>query len=134
MKYEFLEHTSEVKFRSYGKTLEEAFENAVLALSNYISRGQKIKSKKSKKIEITGKDKKNLFYNLLEEIIILFDSENFIISKSSIKLKENFLQVKLYGDDAANYKGLDHVKSPTYSEMLVEKTKKGWVLQAVLDV
>ena len=134
MKYEFLEHTAEIKFKAYGKSLEEAFENAVLALSSYIGRDKKIKSKGKKEIEIEGKDKKNLLYNLLEEMIFLFDSENFIVSKSSIKLNDNSLKVQFYGDDSSNYKGLNHVKSPTYSEMLVEKAKNKWTLQAVLDV
>ena len=32
--YEYLEHTADVKFLAYGKTLEEVFENAALAMFN----------------------------------------------------------------------------------------------------
>ena len=36
MKYKFLEHTADVKFRAYGNGLEEAFSNAALALKQTI--------------------------------------------------------------------------------------------------
>jgi SHS2 domain-containing protein len=32
--YEYLEHTADVRFRAYGKSLEQAFENAALAMLN----------------------------------------------------------------------------------------------------
>ncbi len=33
-KYEFLYHIADAKFRAYGSTMEEAFENAALAMFN----------------------------------------------------------------------------------------------------
>jgi len=55
MKYEFLEHTADVKFRAYGKTLEEAFENVALAFAETVSKGEKIKEKKKKSISVKGR-------------------------------------------------------------------------------
>ena len=62
MKFEFLDHTADIKIRAYGKTQEEAFENLVLAISEYLSKEQKIKPKKAKTIEVRGSDKENLLY------------------------------------------------------------------------
>ena len=42
--YEFLPHTADVKFLAYGKTLEEAFQNAALATFQVMS------TKKIKKV------------------------------------------------------------------------------------
>ncbi len=134
MKYKFLEHTADIKFKVYGKTLNEIFENAVLALSEYLSRGEKIKSKKGKVVDVSGSDLESLFYNFLDELIYLLDAENFIVAKAKVTLRGYNLHAELYGDNASNYKDLDQVKAATYAEMYIKKTQDGFEAQAVLDV
>ena len=41
--YEYLEHTAEAKFAAYGKTMEEAFSHAAVAMENIIVETEKIK-------------------------------------------------------------------------------------------
>lgn len=134
MNYEFLEHTADIKFRAYGKTLNEAFENSVLAFAEFVGKGNKIKSRKGKVIRVSGNDKQSLFYNFLEELIFLLDSERFVVVKGSVNIMGNNLKAELFGDDVKNYSGLDHVKASTYSEMEIREVDGGWVVQAVLDV
>ncbi len=134
MKYQFLEHTADIKFKAYGKTLSEVLENSVLAISNYLSRGSSIKPKKGKIIEVSGTDIESLFYNFIDELIYLLDVENFVVAKAKITIRGNNLRAELFGDSASNYKDLDHIKAATYAEMHVKKTKTGWEAQAVLDV
>ena len=145
MKFEFLEHTGDIKFKAYGKNINELFENSVLAISSVFSRGKKIKNKKKIEITLRSKDYESLLYKFLGEIIYLFDADNFVISKAKVKLTENImdkyvkdgentLTATLYGDDTKSYKDLDAVKSPTYSEMYIKKEGKNFVCQVVLDV
>ncbi|MBU0466694.1 MAG: archease [Nanoarchaeota archaeon] len=134
MKYTFLPHTADIKFKAYGKTLNQAFENAALAISKILAKENKVKTNITKDIELEGIDQKSLFYNFLEEIIFLFDAEHFIVSKASIKITKYKLTAKLKGDNASNYQGLDHIKAATYAEMHIKKTQKGWEVQAVVDV
>ncbi len=47
MKFEFLEHTADVKMRVFGKTREEIFKNAVLGMAE-IQKSSKLKVKSSK--------------------------------------------------------------------------------------
>jgi len=135
-KYKFLEHTADIKFKAFGKTIEEVFENSALAMFKSMYEG-KIKDKKSFKINVTGKDFESLLYNFLEEFLFLVDGKNFFLSKvKSIKIdKKNFkLSAEVLGDDAKNYKiGLD-VKAITYHSMFVKQQKGNWVAQVVLDV
>ncbi len=133
-KFEFLEHTADIKFRAYGKSINELFENSALALSEYIARGNKIKSKIKKEITVNGNDNDSLLYNFLEELIYLLDAENFVSSRAKIKIKNNELKAVLEGDKASKYKNLDHVKAATYSEMYVKKTSSGFEAQVVIDV
>ena len=133
-KFEFLEHTADIKFRAFGKDVEEVFKNVVLAISDIISREQKINSKNKKQIEVEGHDKESLLYNFIEELLYLTEAENFLVSKADVKISDNKLKAMLLGDSTLNYSNLDHIKSPTYHEMYVKKTKNGWEAQVVVDV
>lgn len=140
-KFEFLEHTADIKFRSYGKTIDEAFENSVLAMTSYLSGDEKILCRQKKIIRLEGHDYESLLYNLLDELIFLLDSEGFVTSRSEIRINGFDLKAELYGDSAKNY-SLDHIKAATYAEMYIKKrpSRKGnmdagvWETQAVLDV
>ena len=134
MKYKFFPHTADIKFRAYGKTLDEAFENVVLAVSEIMGQGEKIKRKKKKIISVEGNDKESLLYNFIEEIVYLYDAEHFVTAKAEVKIKGNDLRATFYGDDGENYRSLDHIKAATYAEMYVRKGKNGWEVQAVVDV
>ncbi|MBS3071124.1 archease [Candidatus Pacearchaeota archaeon] len=137
MKYKFLPHTGDIKFRAFGSTLREVFENSVLATVEVLSKKEKIKTVKVKKSKIDGKDNESLLYNLLEEVIYLLDAENFIVSKAKIKLNETskHADVEFYGDDSKKYKDLDSIKAVTYNEMFVKSLGKNkLVAQVVLDV
>ena len=92
LKYKFLNHTADMKFQAFGKTLEEAFENSALALLETISKGEKIKAVKRKKIAVKGKDYESLLYNFLEEFLFLLDAEGFIASKiENLEISDNIL-------------------------------------------
>ena len=136
MKFKFLEHTADIKFQAFGDTIEEVFENSALAMFNTMHDG-KIKSKKSFKIKVKGKDFESLLYNFLEELLFLFDSKCFFLAKVEkieIDGKKFKLEAKVFGDDAKNYEIHLDIKAITYNEMFVQKVKNKWVAQVVLDV
>ena len=134
-KYEFLEHTADIKFRVWGKNLNEIFENAAYAISEVISRGRKISAKKKKKIKIQAKGNEALLYNFIDELLYLLDADGFLVSNVKVKLKENNLEADIFGDSAENYDNLDQIKAATYSEMYIKQKKdKTWEAQVVVDV
>ncbi|MDD5192831.1 MAG: archease [Candidatus Nanoarchaeia archaeon] len=135
MKFKFLEHTADIKFQAFGKSLEEVFVNAALALKEIMTRGIKVKSRINKKFEISGKNNERLLYNFLEEFLYLSDAEDFLLSKiKDIKIKNNKLIAEVIGDDAESYKFSNNVKAITYSEMFVKKEKDKYTIQVVVDV
>ncbi len=135
MKFKFLEHTADIKFQARGKTLNEVFENCVLAFSSYVSRGEKIKSLKKKTIKLEGEDNEAILYRLMDELIYLIDAKDFVVSKAEVRIKGNKLEGEVYGDKTGNYKELDHVKAATYAEMYVKQLRNNkWEAQVVLDV
>ncbi len=136
MKHKFISHTADIKFRAYGRSLEEVFSNSAYALVKFLVSG-KIKEVKKKKIKVSGRDLQSLMYNFLEEILFLIDSENFFVSKIlKIKIdKRNFaLSCEVLGDSGENYNVESHIKAVTYNEMFVRKSRGKWVAQVVLDI
>ena len=137
-KFIFLEHTADIKFQAFGKSVEEVFKNSALAVANAMFKG-KVKSEKTKIVNVEGQDKEALLYNFLDEISYLFDAENFLLSQvKNLKITENEvsyqLECELIGDNAGNYKVREHIKSVTYHDMFVRIKGKKWTAQVVLDV
>jgi SHS2 domain-containing protein len=136
MKYEFLPHTADVKFRAYGKTIEEAFSNAALALTKVITDPDKVEPKVEKIIEIESEDEKALLYDFLEQFLILLDSDNFLLnSVKKIKIEGNKLKAIIVGDTKLEkYETETHIKAVTYQEMEIKKEEGKYMLQVVLDL
>lgn len=144
MKYEFLEHTADAKFRAYGKNIEEAFINSGLAVFSIIINPEKVKTLIKKEIKIIAKQKTSLLYDFIEELLFLLDTEGFLLSKiddlNIIKEDKFILTCKLYGDSFKNYDNISgNIKSITYNDMLInenfskEKDKKV-MIQVVVDL
>jgi len=133
--FKFLEHTADIKFQSFGKSVEEVFENSALAMFNAMYDGE-VKEKKSFKINVKGKDFESLLYNFLEELLFLFDSENFFMSKvKKIIITKDFkLEAEVVGDKAENYEIHIDIKAVTYNEMFVKEEGGQWIAQVVVDV
>lgn len=137
--YEYLSHTAEAKFAAYGKTMEEAFSNAAIAMENIILETEKVTPKIKKKITIETKHKKALLYDFLQELIVLFDSERFALHKVETitihqKGSDFHLHAAISGDDAKHYEILSGIKSVTYNEMEISEEKGVWKVVVVLDV
>jgi len=136
LKYEFLEHTADAKFRAYGKNLEECFSNAALAMTAIMTNPANVEPRITKSINITGKDLKNLLYNFLEEFLFLLDSENFILNevrdlKIIPKGKEYILSATAIGDYVDDkYEIETGIKAVTYMDMEVKES----YVQVVVDI
>lgn len=136
-KYKFFEHTADAKFQAYGKSMEEAFSNAALAMKSIMTE-KKVEGKIKKNIQATGNDLKGLLYAFLEEILFLLDTEQFVLNeveKISIKEEGKFIiEAILSGDKADKYQICYDVKAVTYNEMEIKEEKDKIMVQVVLDL
>jgi SHS2 domain-containing protein len=143
-RYEFIEHTADVKFKAYGKNFEEALINTGKAAVEVMTDLKKIKIKQKKNIKIEAKTKESLVYDFLEELIFLIDTEGFLVKEikkmkvekeKSKTAKEKFiLSAILEGDNAKDYDIHTQIKSATYSDMNIEEKKGKCTIQVVLDI
>jgi len=138
--FKFLEHTADIKFQAYGKTLEEAFSNAAVAMFNIITDTKLIEKKITKSITTNAPDLKSLLYNFLEELLFLIDTEFFILS-SVFDLRINkvnnkyLLTAVVVGDKIDEKYPLNgDIKAITYNEMEIKEEKGNFTVQVVIDV
>lgn len=140
MKYEFLDHTADVKFKAYGKTLEEAFENAALATFSIMTDIGVVKEVKEFEVNIKSTSYEALLYDFLDELIYLLDTESFLLKYvKSLSIDSDSLQLRavLVGDcqdKIEDYEVHTFVKAVTYNDMYIKKVDDGYELQVVHDI
>lgn len=139
-KFRFLEHTADVKFQAFGKSIEDLFKNSALALKEIITK-DKVRKKALEEfsIQIEGEDLEGGLQSFLENLLFLFETKFFIWKKlKSVDIKKNEKGYEFYfevvGQKLENQKIEAHIKAITYNEMFVKKEGKNWVAQVVVDV
>ena len=136
-KFEFIEHTADVKFIAYGDSIEEAFKNSVLAYTTVMTTLAKVKDKDKIEIAIQSKKHTSLLYDFLTELIFYLDTRGFIpkeVSKLNITADLK-LTATIKGQFIKNINELDihsYIKSVTYNEMIVDLKENK--VQVVLDI
>jgi SHS2 domain-containing protein len=136
MKFKYLKHTADAKFRSFGKDIDEVFCNSALAMFNILGETDKVKPIKERKISIKSRNYESLLYDFLEELIFLLDTEHFFLSKvKNLKVSKDFtICAVVVGDDINNYEVSGDIKAVTYSDMEIKKVKKGYEAVVVVDI
>ncbi len=135
MKFKFLEHTADTKIRAYGNSLEEAFENAGLALFEVICNTKQVKQKEKISFKITSEDLKSLLYDFLEELLYIHETQKLLLSKFKVNINKTSLSCEAWGEKINEAHELrTSVKAITYSEMNIEKKEDGWIIDFVVDL
>lgn len=138
--YRFLEHTTDAEIESYGKTMEEAFENAAKALEDTLVNIEKIKPQTEEEISVKGKDIEALLYSWLEALIIRVDETNMLFSKFKCKISRTekgfLLEARVFGEkfDPKRHEEKTGVKAPTYHGMKIEEKNRQITLRFILDL
>ncbi len=140
-RFEFLEHTADVYVRSHGKTMEEAYENAALAMFETMTDTDKIEQTQHENIEVEAEDQYALLYNWLEALLVKFETEGMLYSKFQIlKWKETTeifkITAKIWGEkfDPQKHPQKVAVKAVTYHRMVVIREVDRVILEFILDI
>ena len=147
LKYDYFDVTADIGFYAYGKSLEEAYENAGLAMFNVITDIKKVKKQESKEFEIVSEDLVSLLYDYLEELLFLQDTEFLFFSDFNINIEkivdenssslENYkLTCSAYGEEI-NWDVHTHkseVKAITFNKMCVKEEDGVFRLRTILDL
>jgi len=138
-RYKILPHTADGKFQAFGRTMEEAFANASLALAFLMYDWSRIQPKISYPVKVRGHDLEQLLVKYLEEVIYLLETRSFLLaSVEGLRIGGDpegiSLEAAFWGDQVSDkYDLYGDVKAVTYNEMRIEKNDHV-TLQVVVDM
>ena len=136
-RFVFLEHTADIKFQAFGKTPEECFGNAALAINETECDLKSIAQKEKIEITAEAQSMEELLHKFLEEVLFKMETEEMLFSEFELKIdeKSNSLKGKLLGEKIGNQKHefKTHVKAVTWNSFFLRREKSKWVVQVVCD-
>ena len=143
--FEFLDHTADVLIKAWGRSIEEAFEEAAKAMFEVITDTSRVEPKTRVEISVCGYDLENLLYKWLEELLYHHDSKNLVFSNFKVvriseETKEGEKMVCLEGyAQGEEFNREKHeprtvVKAVTYNEMRIWRRDNKWYLTFVVDI
>ena len=140
-KFEFLEHTADVLIAAHGQRLEEAFENAALAMFEVMTDTTKIITVQEETVEVEAEDEYALLYSWLEALLVKFEIKGMLFSKFKIDRIQDTpdgykLQASVWGEkfNAEKHPQKVAVKAVTYHRMEIIKEHDKITLEFILDI
>ncbi|XP_015263562.1 PREDICTED: protein archease isoform X2 [Gekko japonicus] len=88
-KYEYLDHTADVQLHAWGDTLEEAFEQCVMAMFGYMTDTETVEPLDTVEVEAKGHDMLSLLFHLLDEWLYKFSANEFFIPRVGRRIPLN---------------------------------------------
>ena len=140
-RFRFLEHTADAYIEAYGTSLEEAFENAALAMTDVMTEVEKVEGQNEETFMLEAQDEFAILYSWLEELLLEFELKGKLYSRFEIskirKTSRGFkLRAKAWGEAYVPKKHPSKVgiKSATYHQMEILKKPKEVTIRFILDV
>lgn len=141
MPYKFVEGLTlaDVAFEATGRTLEELFESAGLAVTKtQIEDLDTIKQKESVKLKLQAQTFEQLLHDFLQELIFYKDAKLLLFSKYSVTIDEKHckLEAVLHGEkiDMTRHELLVDAKAITWHKFQLRKEAGQWNAVVIIDV
>ena len=139
-KFKYLDHTADLEFISYGKTLNEVFANSALAFFTATLNPGSVEIKESREIKLSAPDLETLMHDWLNELLFLFEVEFLVFREFKVeieKLNENY---ELYAECSGEELDLKRhtidaeIKAVTYHNLSVEERNGLWEARVLCDI
>jgi len=138
--YEYLEHTADLFFRSYGKTPGECYANAARAMFSAMIDPDSIDPNVNKTFLLEANDLPALMHDYLSEILFLFETEGLVFGDFVVSVEQKGAMYKLsavLSGEKFNKKKhivLTDIKAVTYHDLVVEERSGQWVAEVLCDI
>ena len=136
-KYEYLDHTADVGFKSYGTTLEEVFAHAAEALVGVMTPVKNIKLTQKCDVTVEATDLETLMVHWLNELLYRFETEELLFGRFQVNPIDNFrLTATCWGEklDPARHEIKTAVKAVTYHQLHIKQRGNHWESRVFLDI
>ncbi|MEM4255132.1 MAG: archease [Candidatus Norongarragalinales archaeon] len=137
-RFAFFEHTADVLFEAYGKTLKECVENAASAMFSVMAKPRLLKKTVKTTVKNKGSTLDEIVVFLLDKMVSESDARQAYWKEFKVKkIDEKRMTIEgiAYGSPYARKAAGTHVKAVTMHRARVFKNDKGvWVARIVLDI
>jgi len=135
--WEHFEHQADIGVRGVAPNLEQAFEQAALALTAVIIDPTEVANRDSRHVECEAPDHELLLAEWLNQLIFLMATEHMLFSRFEVSISDHHLHATIYGEplDRDRHQPTVEVKGATFTALSVRQQDDGnWLAQTVVDV
>lgn len=135
--WEHFPHEADMGVRGLGSTLNEAFEQAALALTAVVTDPTKVNATEIVEITRQAPDHELLLVDWLNALIFDMATRKLLFSRFEVYINNHVLSARAFGEriEAARHQPAVEVKGATYTALRVGRESNGeWIAQCVVDV
>ena len=139
--HKFLEHTADIYIEAWGQGLEEAFEEAAIAMFESITNLDKVEPKEKIEIGLEAENLETLIVDWLNELVYLMDAKGLLLSKfdvTEVRKSDGSYTLKayVYGEpiNIDKHELKIEVKAATYGLMKLTQKGEEVRLKVLLDI
>jgi SHS2 domain-containing protein len=135
--FEHFEHQADMGVRGYGRTREEAFEQAALALVAVMVPPDAVATNGCVRVSCAAADEELLLLDWLGTVVYQISAHKMIFGRFKVAIDGGQLAGELWGEmlDVARHQPGVEVKAATATALRVAQLADGtWLAQCVVDV
>ena len=135
--WEHFEHGADIGIRGEGATLEQAFEQAALAMTAVITNLEAVSPSVAVSIVCEAPDNELLFLSWINELIYQMAIKCLLFCRFRVSIEDGCLSATAFGETVKQVKHQPavEIKGATFTELHVYRQGDGsWLAQCVVDV
>jgi len=135
--WEHFEHEADIGIRGIAPTLEQAFEQAAIAMTAVITDPARVLDLKTINIKCMAPDTELLLVNWIDELVYTMAVQGLLFSRYQVIINNGNLSATAFGEaiDRQKHQPAVEIKGATFTELRVyQQTDESWVAQCVVDV
>lgn len=137
--FRYLDHMTDAVIEAYGSNLNEAFEQAALALCDTMVDLQSVEPATELVLSASGSDLYSLLFDWLDKVMLLLVADGIAMSEFKVEISRNgvfLLTAFARGEklDLKKHKYKVEIKAVTYHEMEVREDSSGATVRFLLDL
>lgn len=135
-RWEHFSHEADVGVRGVGRTRDEAFEQAALALTAVITDPATVHGAEPVVVTATASDDELLLVDWLNALIYEMATRSLLFSRFEVRINDHRLEGRAWGEPVvgARHQPAVEVKGATYTALRVADEDGEWSAQCVVDV
>ena len=135
MPFEELNHTADYLYRCSGRTVEEMFTSAAMAMFSLMF-DKREKGSVNFEIRLEAKDYETLLYDLLSELLFLSEVERVVFSEIDITIHDHSLEAVASGEkfDMEKHRGGTEIKGVSRYGTEIRQEDSRFLVNIIFDV